>query len=209
MGKNKVFLLFIALSGMFIQPCFSQYDGMTFTDSVYVASRTHYFIPQKIIAGDTTYITQPSAFSQIEWRENGNLISPDSSMQEGHLIYTHQFSGPGSYEITMEAVDATGLSYFASKNISVTDQLEIPNVFSPDEDGINDVFIVKSSGDNKLKLEIYTRNGDLIHEKIGKLVYWDGKLASGNYANPGVYYYVVKSQGGEDIVRKGFFHLFR
>jgi len=209
MGKYKVFLLFIASCGMFIQPSFSQYDGMTFKDSTYVATSIHYFIPQTINAGDTSYVTSPEEFSTIEWRENGNLINPDSSMQRGYMIYRHPFQGSGSFDISLEMVDTTGLSYFASKTITVTDQLEIPNVFSPDDDGINDVFIVKSGGAVKLNLRIYTRNGDLIHEKIGQVVYWDGKLASGNYANPGVYYYVVKSQGSQDIVRKGFFHLFR
>jgi len=209
MGKYKVLLLFIALCGMFIQPSFSQYDGMTFKDSTYVATRTHYFIPQKIHSGDTSRVTSAEEFNNIQWRENGSLINPDSSMQLGYLVYRYQFQGTGSFDITLEMVDTSGLSYFASRTITVNDQLEIPNVFSPDDDGINDIFIVKSGGATKLNLRIYTRNGDLIHEKIGQVVYWDGKLASGNYANPGVYYYVVKSQGPQDIVRKGFFHLFR
>ncbi len=209
MGQNKVFLLLFLILCAFVRPSLAQYDGITFKDSVYAATRTHYFIPEIISGNDTMRVSDPDAFTQVEWREDTNPIDPDSSTQRGYLVYRHEFENTGNFEITLDMVDTSGLSYFASKNVLVSDQIEVPNVFSPDDDGINDIFLVKSGGNSQLNLRIYTRNGDLIHEKIGEVVYWDGKLASGNYARQGVYYYVVTSQGSDDIVRKGFFHLFR
>lgn len=209
MAQNKVLILLFVLSCMHIRPAYGQFDGITFEDSVYVASQTHYFIPQTIGANDTSDISDLTRFDAVEWRENGQILDLDSTMEGGRIVYPHQFTETGSFDITLEMVDTAGLSYFASKTILVSGQIEVPNVFSPDDDGINDVFIVKSGGTARLNLKIYTRNGDLIYEKIGQVVYWDGKLASGNYARPGVYYYVVKSQGEPRIIRKGFFHLFR
>lgn len=209
MGNIKVLLLIIVLNGVLYLPSHAQQTGITFRDSVYVATQTHYFIPVKVKNSDTLEITDTTGIEDIEWRSNGKVIEPEATMRSGYLTYQYQFTRTGTFDISMELVDTAGLSYFASKSILVSDQIEIPNVFSPDEDGINDVFIIKSGGSTTLNLKIYTRNGNLIHEKIGQVVYWDGKLASGNYAKPGVYYYVLTSQGSEDIVRKGFFHLFR
>lgn len=209
MGRIKVFPLLFALCCIFPLSSYAQFDGITFKDSVYAATRIHFFVPQKINNTDTSSIASLEGFSSVEWRENGQLIEPDSLVRQGSVVFRHEFSGSGNFDISLEMIDTSGLSYFVTKTILVEDQVEVPNVFSPDDDGINDVFIVKSGGTNRLNLQIYTRNGDLIHEKIGRVVYWDGKLASGNYAKPGVYYYVVASQGSSTVLRKGFFHLYR
>jgi len=209
MGRIKVFSLLFAISCIFPLTSNAQFDGITFKDSVYAATRVHFFIPQKISNTDTSNFNTLEGFASVEWRENGQVIDPESTVRQGAVVFRHEFTGTGSFDVSLEMIDTSGLSYFVSKTILVDDQVEVPNVFSPDDDGINDIFIVKSGGTTRLSLQIYTRNGDLIHEKIGRVVYWDGRLASGNYAKPGVYYYVVASKGSSTVLRKGFFHLFR
>jgi len=210
MGKVKNILAILLLSCIFPIPSEAQFDGITFKDSIYVATFTHYFIPMTITNTDTFRLTNQERISSIEWTEDGRLLDLDSiRYEDGSLAYPHKFDESGTYSIGMEITDTSGVIYYTSKTIFVENTIDVPNVFSPDEDGINDVFIVKSSGDRKIKLEIYTRNGELIHKKIGPVVYWDGKLASGNYASQGVYYYIVKTENEPEIIKKGFFHLYR
>ena len=210
MGKIKIILTSFIITCIFSVSSNAQIDQITFKDSVYVATFTHYFIPMKISNNDTSRLRNSDEISSIEWAKNGRTMDMDSmAHNQRFTIYRYIFNEAGTYDISLEITDTSGLTYYSSKTIFVENTVEVPNVFSPDEDGINDIFVVKSSGDRRIKLEIYTRNGNLIYEKAGPVVYWDGKLASGNFATQGVYYYVVKSQTPSEVIKKGFFHLFR
>ncbi|HEX5112180.1 MAG TPA: gliding motility-associated C-terminal domain-containing protein, partial [Saprospiraceae bacterium] len=88
----------------------------------------------------------------------------------------------------------------------------LPNVFSPNDDGINDVFFV-SSGPNSvgtvLDFRIYDRWGNLVFESKDGLpddptAGWNGKMADKNL-NPGVFVWVVEIQflDGKEITAYG------
>ena len=74
----------------------------------------------------------------------------------------------------------------------------IPQGFSPNDDGINDVFEISNLLDiyEKFELNIYTRNGNLIHTAHNEDGFWDGTATKGllfnGYKIPvGTYYYVL------------------
>lgn len=72
-------------------------------------------------------------------------------------------------------------------------QYYIPNAFSPNQDGFNDVFIpFFSSGCavNSYKLKIFNRWGALVFESDNPQNGWNGK-ASGEDAPQGVYMYTI------------------
>lgn len=95
-----------------------------------------------------------------------------------------------------------------------------PNVFTPNGDGVNDVFGIKFTSMKSMKITIVNRWGKRVHfwEKSDirgfndtyEETVWDGKIGS-RYASPGVYYYVVEGIGRDDKKRRahGFVHLFR
>jgi len=74
----------------------------------------------------------------------------------------------------------------------------IPNIFSPDGDGNNDVFSIyfnEDSGiENILSFQIYDRWGNLVFDrnnfKPNEISGWDGRL-NGNLLNPGVFVYKI------------------
>ena len=210
MVKSRLFTIIFFLLYVFSMPSLAQIEGLTFKDSIYVATFTHYFIPMKISNNDTLRITNQERIASVVFTKNGKTLDVDTiQYDDGSVAFKHKFSQSGIYDIGMEIKDTTGLIHYISKTISVENAIEVPNVFSPDDDGINDIFVVKSSGSQKITLEIYTRNGDLIHQKTGSVVYWDGRLASGNYANQGIYYYILKSKMAPEVIKKGFFYLYR
>lgn len=74
----------------------------------------------------------------------------------------------------------------------------IPQGFSPNEDGINDVFEISNLLDvyENFELEIYSRHGNLIHRGHNQDGFWDGiathgLLFRGNKVPVGTYYYVL------------------
>jgi gliding motility-associated-like protein len=68
----------------------------------------------------------------------------------------------------------------------------VPNVFTPNEDRVNDEFIVLSNGVSRFSIEIYSRWGNLLFKRSGQeQIVWDGTLPDGTKINPGTYYYVI------------------
>ena len=194
-----------------------QIDGIAIKDSTQISAFEHFFLPMKVVSGDTLNFDADTLNYDFNWTIDGRPISPQyknfpSNNNDTIPFFRHQFEAAGAYNVTLEIInDTSGISYFTALDISINNDINVPNVFTPDGDGKNDLFVVKSPGNpnEKLKLLIYTRNGNLVHEKIAPVVYWDGKLASGNDAQQGVYYYIVVPQGNTDRAQKGFFYLYR
>jgi gliding motility-associated-like protein len=92
-----------------------------------------------------------------------------------------------------------------------TDQpVEIPNVFTPNGDGVNDFFEVETDGTTVYVFRVFTRSGTQIFYSRSPRIYWNGKTSSGMDVKAGIYYYVIEETGAEDPIEKaGFFHLFR
>ncbi|MBK8845664.1 MAG: gliding motility-associated C-terminal domain-containing protein [Bacteroidetes bacterium] len=97
----------------------------------------------------------------------------------------------GCYFITV--TDSNGNS--ANSNTVCVDncpKFDLPNVFTPNNDGINDFFepSVYSYVD-KTEFTIYNRWGNPVYRTMDKKIYWDGNhLNSGDPCPEGVYYYL-------------------
>jgi gliding motility-associated-like protein len=122
------------------------------------------------------------------------------------------FTQAGSYTVTLIA-SASPCSDTATIVIVVNAglTLEIPNVFTPNNDGSNDIFTIKSTGVKEISLQIFNRWGQKLYEFSGPKASWDGKVPSGEGAPEGTYFYFVKATGFDDkeIERNGTVSLFR
>ena len=98
------------------------------------------------------------------------------------------------------------VSVIACDTIVVPDTLFIPNVFTPNYDGVNDLFVISglTKGD---KVQIYNRWGTLVFETESEKAFWDGYTTSGMPCNNGIYFYVVTLQSGE--TKKGYLTLIK
>jgi len=75
--------------------------------------------------------------------------------------------------------------------VKVFKKLVIPNAFSPNGDGINDVWNIEALAFYpQSDIKVYSRYGALIFSETGYLKPWDGKL-NGKDLQPGVYYYII------------------
>jgi gliding motility-associated-like protein len=100
--------------------------------------------------------------------------------------------------------------------ISVDDasKLEIPNIFSPNGDGINDYFQVKAQTLRSFNGVILNRWGNIIFEWSNWEEYeagWNGNMNGGSKAAPGVYFYTITAEGMDGIPYNahGALHLMR
>ncbi|MFZ4402294.1 MAG: gliding motility-associated C-terminal domain-containing protein, partial [Bacteroidales bacterium] len=70
-------------------------------------------------------------------------------------------------------------------------EIWVPNVFTPNNDGINDIFKANTKEIQKLQLYIYNRWGNLVFETKDINMGWNGKYAGGD-AQSGVYYWLIR-----------------
>jgi len=91
--------------------------------------------------------------------------------------------------------------------------LIIPNVFTPNGDGKNDLFSLTVSSDCLREFEtiIYNRWGIKVFESQKPAIDWDGKINNGGKASDGTYYYIIKykSLGDTQLEKNGFITLIR
>ena len=131
----------------------------------------------------------------------------DSQVDTGRIV-EHHFVQEGDYRVTLVVKDPVTLaSDTSSQIISIHDLLRVPNVFTPNNDNINDLFIVRSNGQEVYTITVFTRSGVTVFKTAGKTLVWDGKTPAGVYVSPGVYYYLITGEKG--FVRKGFLHVIR
>ena len=101
--------------------------------------------------------------------------------------------------------------YVAPPPIEPISEFSASNVFSPNNDGVNDIFKFRTKNMSKLNCQIYNRWGELIYEIVGVDAGWAGRTKNGLDCSPGVYYYVVTAEGveGKEYEEKGFVQLLR
>ncbi|WP_240163566.1 SdrD B-like domain-containing protein [Spirosoma taeanense] len=84
----------------------------------------------------------------------------------------------------------------------------IPQGFSPNGDGINDLFVIRGMAGLTVSLEVYNRWGHLVYKNDDYQNDWDGKPNAGvlvgsdaNGLPDGTYYYVITTSDGRKFVR--------
>jgi gliding motility-associated-like protein len=90
---------------------------------------------------------------------------------------------------------------------------EIPNVFTPNGDGVNDVFSFTFSG-ALTNFSLYNRWGNIIqttNNQSHTTILWDGRTTSGEACSEGVYFYSLeyKDSKGDVIKKNGYVSLIR
>lgn len=124
------------------------------------------------------------------------------------------YTAPGTYSVTMFASKGSCLD--TAQVIIVVDipsKLEVPNVFTPNGDGANDLFFVKSANLTNITAQIFDRWGNKVYElntDKGNIA-WDGKNQGGKEVPDGTYFYTIKATGkdGQGYDTKGTVSLYR
>jgi gliding motility-associated-like protein len=82
--------------------------------------------------------------------------------------------------------------------------IDLPNAFSPNEDGMNDVLFILGSNFTRVQLTIYNRYGEKVFETRDATVGWDGTY-NGKLQPNEVYYYYLNADclNGQRIQKKG------
>ena len=130
--------------------------------------------------------------AEWEWKPNNNITCSTCPLPIATI--------KNNITYTVKGVTTNGCIATDSINIKVfceSAQVFIPNVFTPDGDGLNDILMVRASGIRSVKsFRIFNRWGGVVFEKSNfqpndKSQGWNG-LIKGVKASPDVYVYTCE-----------------
>lgn len=136
---------------------------------------------------------------------NANFVSFDWDYGDGQkvtvdtMVSEYRYSSAGSYDVWLWSTDSYGCTDSATHSITVSNLYKVPNVFTPNADGVNDQFIVTVNGEELFSIEIYSRWGNLVFKRdnVNQIV-WDGHLPDGSKVKPGTYFYVISTNDSQN-----------
>ncbi len=147
-----------------------------------------------------------------------NSITSDNS---GNYIYTagmlhdvNMMLGPDDLNPTKGVLPYLARweycsSSHAPQNDTCADFI-VPNVFTPNGDDKNDIFLINATYTDNYSISIYNRWGNLVFVSNSPNISWDGRTSAGEEVSTGVYYYIIKSScGGTEYDKHGFLQLIR
>ncbi|MAQ31557.1 MAG: hypothetical protein CMD26_02340 [Flavobacteriales bacterium] len=121
---------------------------------------------------------------------DGNTLTQYENQETSHL-----YTNPGTYYVTLTVVDSYGCQDELTKKIEVLQDYYSysPNIFTPNNDGINDTFTPSlfNINEESYSLMIFDRWGKKIFETYNYNQGWDGKLENGSLLNSDTYSYKI------------------
>lgn len=148
-------------------------------------------------------------FPIVEWvwvYGDGTIDTNDNNVDVSHF-----YTNVGDYLPKLIITDSIGCKDSIDVAINIKEGLNLNTTFSPNNDGINDLFVIKHSGMREFSIQIFDRWGGIIFETTAPSISWDGRTTSGAAVPPGTYFYVIEATSENDISfdTKGFITLFR
>ena len=148
------------------------------------------------------------AIISYQWDFDGNGSIDDTQVSTSTI-----YNNIGVYTVSLTVTDAAGCTSTTTVVIDAFGEssLIIPNVFTPNGDGENDMFTVKGTNIQSVVGEIYNRWGQKMFAWDNVRGRWDGRTLAGSEAPDGTYFYIITAVGfdGEEYHKKGGFSLIR
>ena len=139
-------------------------------------------------------------YNQLYWTITG---IGDFNTQE----FTTTFTSPGNYIGTLFIEGDNGCNYNAQLPFTIIpsvtiENLEIPNVITPNDDQKNDVLTINSLFVDCTQFTLYILNrwGNIVYEMNNQSLVFKGEDQNGNKLEQGVYFYRLITNDGREAV---------
>ena len=121
------------------------------------------------------------------WEFSDGSISNERNPQ-------HRFNTMGDWVATLHAYSVAGCHQEVSQTYQATGTIFIPNSFTPNGDGINDVFKPIGRDIVSYQFSILNRFGEVVFSSNNMEEYWDGGFLGGDYfVMDGSYSYILRA----------------
>jgi gliding motility-associated-like protein len=160
-------------------------NGCSDTSNLYTIGTPNYpvasftYSPAIPNLGDSVTFTNTSSnYTSEQWINAGITVNQPSPWSYSYTA--------GTFQVTLTVTNNEGCTDTVSAFVTVYDQIQVPNVFSPNNDMINDVLTIQSLKPGT-SLTILNRWGNVVYYSESYANNWDGKDQNGNDVSEGVY----------------------
>jgi len=124
-----------------------------------------------------------------------------------------QFNSPGTYDVVLTASNGICQDQSSLQVIVMPFEpmvINVPNIFTPDGDGINDFFFIDVENGVSINIAVVNRWGNNMIELKDLTEKWDGTV-NGNPADEGTYFftYSILGKDGNTLTGHGFVELMK
>ena len=122
----------------------------------------------------------------FEW----NFDNGEYSFEENP---TFNFSDPQIYNVSLIATNDIGCSSEIIKVVNINPEYTffVPDAFTPDGDGLNDVFLAEGNRILSFEMQVFDRWGGIIFKSPHIDLGWDGNNSNGEELSEGIYMYHI------------------
>ena len=168
--------------------------------------------PLNISFIDSTLSAESYSFEWI-WQD-GSIEYVNGVSQSDNQVFIHQFLETEldtNYVSVMLINDITGCQDSVEFIIEVQGMPDVVNVFTPNNDGVNEFFLFSEYAMESVDVQIFNRWGQLVKSWVGSDKSWNGTGIDGKDLPEGVYFYVFVGEGvdGHYYDKKGSVTLLR
>ena len=121
------------------------------------------------------------------WKIDGQIFSVFDT--------TYQFDEGSHQAVLVGFNDACIDSFTVEINVGVQSIIIVPNIFTPNGDGVNDAFTISHSNIETFEIQIFNRWGSQIFTSSNIDESWKGLVKDDKPASDGVYFYIIKAIG--------------
>ena len=157
------------------------------TSNVLAKSKEQLILQINVIVGDKDGTFNNTAFTTGVSASDGSVISDNSTdgvNPDPNVAGDYSPANPTPVQL-------------------IRNELFIPKGFSPNGDGINDLFVIENSSGKQILLEVFNRWGNRIFRSADYKNTWNGKTTEGVYIGDdvpvGTYYYVVVADNNKYV----------
>ena len=175
------------------------FDWVGVNSNAYILNEEAFILTNPGPVANFTYASQDLFFNQVQFTDNSIGASQwDWDFNDGtssnDVNPFHVFS-EGDFGVVLTVTNNFGCTDTATAFIHAGGTLLVPNIFSPDLDGINDFFEVIVPNVEEYHLLIFNRWGNVLFESNAPSIQWNGEF-EGAPCTEGTYFSILSIKQG-------------
>lgn len=170
------------------------------------------FDPAEAEVGQTVIFTNESEGQNVHYQWS---FGDGSNSSEENPVHVYNSENSENYNVILTVTDNAGCEDSYTLPVPVVDNhvLYVPNSFTPNKDGNNDIFLPIITNVAKYSIVIYDRKGGIVFATDNTEVGWDGKNSNGQELPSGIYTYMIKyvryNNLKQELIKTGSINLIR
>ena len=194
------------------EACAAEISMVNYINAGLQPTASFFFDPAEAEVGQTVMFTNESTGIDIHY--NWSFGDGTNSTEENP---THVYNSENSenYNVILTVSDEAGCQDMYTLPVPVVDNhvLYVPNSFTPNKDGVNDVFLPVVACVAKYYIIIYDRSGSIVFTSDDPEIGWEGTLSNGQECPSGVYTYYINyvryNNLKQELIKTGNIYLIR